>query len=152
MPSTITKIGYSTDFALWVEATVQQLKTKDFDNIDWESLIEEVESLGKSQRSAVRSYLTRLLEHLLKRCYVPIKDCYRGWEREIRNFRQQLEIQLEDSPSLKNFILEIAPKCYAMALDNVRDDYEGIFFPDICPFSLDISILLTEKFWQVDKR
>jgi hypothetical protein len=147
----ITKTNYSTDFALWVEVTVQQLKIRDFENIDWESLIEEVESLGRSQRSAVRSYLTRLLEHLLKRCYVPMEDCYRGWEKEIRNFRQRLEIQLEDSPSLKNFILEIVPKCYAMALGNVRDDYQGIFFPDVCPFSLEIYPLLTEKFWQTSK-
>ncbi|MEB3173658.1 MAG: DUF29 domain-containing protein, partial [Cyanobacteriota bacterium] len=92
-------IDYNQDFALWVEQTITQLKTKNYQHIDWEHLIEEVESLGKSQRSAVRSYLVGLLEHLLKRCYVVLPDCYRGWEIEIRNFRQSILFELEDSPS-----------------------------------------------------
>jgi len=74
---------YNQDFALWIEATVKQLKSGDLSQVDLENLIEEVESLGKSQRKAVDNFLTRLLEHLLKRCYVVLPDCYRGWEIEI---------------------------------------------------------------------
>ncbi|WP_017653581.1 DUF29 domain-containing protein [Fortiea contorta] len=138
---------YDQDFFLWVEDTVKKLKARDNENLDWENLIEEVESLGKSQRKAVRSFLLRLLEHLLKRCYVPMSDCYRGGEIEIRNFRQQLKIELEDSPSLQNYILEILSKTYEMALENVRDDYSDIYFPDICPFPNNVETLLIEKFW-----
>ena len=36
-----------------------------------------------------------------------MSDCYRGWEIEIRNFRQKLKLELEDSHSLKSFVLEI---------------------------------------------
>ncbi len=79
---------YDADFALWVEETVAKLKSQNFQQVDWKNLIQEVESLGKSQRSSMRSYLVRLLEHLLKRCYVQIPDCNRSWEIEIRNFRQ----------------------------------------------------------------
>lgn len=63
---TLTKVKtiYDLDFALWIEETVQKLKFGDFAQIDVENLIEEVESLGKSQRKSVRSYLLRLLEHL----------------------------------------------------------------------------------------
>ena len=100
---TLTQVGtlYNRDFALWIEETVKQLKSGNFSQVDLENLIEEVESLGKSQQKAVRSYLLRLLEHLLKRCYVNLPDCYRGWQIEIRNFRRELKQEFKDSPSLK---------------------------------------------------
>ncbi|MFM7383916.1 MAG: DUF29 domain-containing protein, partial [Microcystaceae cyanobacterium] len=82
-----TKTLYDQDFALWIEETTRALKAGHLSQIDWEHLIEEVESLGIRERHAVESFLVRLLEHLLKRCYVVLPDCYRGWEIEIRNFR-----------------------------------------------------------------
>ncbi|MTJ50329.1 DUF29 domain-containing protein [Dolichospermum sp. UHCC 0259] len=139
---------YEQDFSLWIEDTLNKLKTRDHDNLDWENLIEEVESLGKSQRKAVRSFLVRLLEHLLKRCYVPMSDCYRGWEIEIRNFRQRLQIELEDSPSLKTFLREIFVKSYEMALENVKDSYPDVYFSNLCPFPNDVDAILTNKFWE----
>lgn len=148
MTQTTFKTLYDADFALWVEDTVNKLKVREFNQVDWDNLIEEVESLGKSQRKALRSFFVRLLEHLLKRCYVLMSDCYRGWEIEIRNFRQRLQIELEDSPSLKSFVLEILSKSYHMALENVRDGYPDVYFPDDCPFAHDVEVLLTEKFWE----
>ena len=148
--TTVQTSNYESDFALWVEDTVAQLKSQNFQQVDWVNLIEEVESLGKSQRSSVRSYLVRLLEHLLKRCYVAIPDCNRGWEIEIRNFRQRLMFELEDSPSLKNFMMEILPKCYGMALENVKDSYPQVIFPENCPFPSQIDSLLQDKFWVKD--
>jgi hypothetical protein len=145
---TLKVIDYDQDFALWVEQTISQIKTKNYQQIDWEHVIEEIESLGKSQRSAVRSYLVRLLEHLLKRCYVAIPDCYRGWEIEIRNFRQSILFELEDSPSLKNFIPEILPKCYRIALESTKESYPSVSLPEQCPFLENIDDLLSKKFWQ----
>jgi hypothetical protein len=149
MTNSTSKTLYDDDFALWIQETVSQLKAKKFNQVDWENLIEEIESLGKSQRKAVRSFLIRLLEHLLKRCYVLMSDCYRGWEIEIRNFRQRLQIELEDSPSLKNYMLDILPKSYNMALQDLREGYPEVYFPDICPFLNDVDALLTEKFWEI---
>ncbi len=148
MSKTSVQNLYDEDFYLWVEDTVSKLKARDKDNLDWENLIEEVESLGESQRKTVQGFLVRLLEHLLKRCYVAMSDCYRGWEIEIRNFRQRLQIELEDSPSLKNFILEILSKSYEMALENVRDGYPDVYFSDVCPFPSDVDALLNKKFWE----
>ena len=108
---------------------------------------EEVEALGKSQRKTVRSFLVRLLEHLLKRCYVPMPECYRGWEVEIRNFRRELKQELKDSPSLKIFISEIFRESYEDALQSVKEDYPNIGFPDVCPFSDNLDELLNKKFW-----
>ncbi|CCH97029.1 DUF29 domain-containing protein [Microcystis aeruginosa] len=142
---------YNQDFALWIEATVKQLKSGDLSQVDLENLIEEVESLGKSQRKAVDNFLTRLLEHLLKRCYVVLPDCYRGWEIEIRNFRKELKKEFKYSPSLKRFMIEILEECYREALEAVKEDYPDSNFPDICPFAEDIDGLLNHKFWEDEK-
>jgi len=142
---------YDQDFALWIEATVKQLKSGDLSQVDLENLIEEVESLGKSQRKAVDNFLTRLLEHLLKRCYVVLPDCYRGWEIEIRNFRKELKKEFKYSPSLKRFMIEILEECYREALEAVKEDYPDSNFPDICPFAEDIDGLLNHKFWEYEK-
>jgi len=142
---------YDQDFALWIEATVKQLKSGDLSQVDLENLIEEVESLGKSQPKAVDNFLTRLLEHLLKRCYVVLPDCYWGWEIEIRNFRKELKKEFKYSPSLKRFMIEILEECYREALEAVKEDYPDSNFPDVCPFAEDIDGLLNHKFWQDEK-
>ena len=41
---------YDTDYNLWLEETVKQLQAKDFNAIDWENLIEEIASLGRSEK------------------------------------------------------------------------------------------------------
>ncbi len=147
---TITKVKtlYDSDFILWIEETVRQLKAGDFSQIDLDNLIEEVESLGKSERKAMRSYLTRLLEHLLKRCYVNLPECYHGWEKEIRNFRRELKEEFRDSPSLKIYMLEIFSESYQVALEAMREDYPNTYFPDLCPFPNNIDQLLNNKFWE----
>lgn len=45
-----TKTLYDSDFALWIDDTVQKLKARNTADLDWENLIEEVESLGKSDK------------------------------------------------------------------------------------------------------
>lgn len=97
---------YETDYQLWLEKTVRQLRSHDFDNIDLENLIEEIESLGRSDKHAVSSYLMRLCEHLLKVKYWESERdlCVRGWNLEITNFRIQIQEQVDTSPSLKPFL------------------------------------------------
>jgi hypothetical protein len=76
---------YEEDILLWVEETVSQLKAGDFEHLDLEHLIEEIEALGISQKRELLSRLVVLLEHLLKRLYVDLPYDYNGWERTIKN-------------------------------------------------------------------
>jgi hypothetical protein len=101
-----TKSLYEMDYQLWLEETVEQLRSHKFDQIDWENLIEEIESLGKSDKRAILSCLTRLCEHLLKVIYweTERETCLRVWTREISNFRLEIKAILKDSPSLKNYL------------------------------------------------
>jgi hypothetical protein len=54
---------YNRDFALWVEDVMAKLKARDFDHLDLENLIEEIEALGKSERKELKSRLSTLLAH-----------------------------------------------------------------------------------------
>ena len=105
---------YDTDYLLWVEETVAKLRSQDFDHLDLENLIEEIESLGRSDKHAISSYLMRLCEHLLKIQYwkAERKNCFRGWDLEVANFRLQVQEQLDTSPSLKPFLQGIFVKQY----------------------------------------
>ena len=139
---------YDRDILLWVEDTVAKLKARDFENLDLENLIDEVDTLGKSQRNAMRSLLRRLIEHLLKRCYVPLPECYVGWQREIRAFRNDIKDILEDAPSLKNQITEILPKVFDNALASMREEYPQVNFPDSWLGNCDVNNILNRDFWE----
>lgn len=105
---------YDTDYQLWLDQTAAHLKVRDFGQIDLENLIEEIESLGRSEKRAISSYLMRLCEHLLKIKYWESERemCLRGWSREIINFRLQIQDELEASPSLRSFLQDVFVKQY----------------------------------------
>jgi Domain of unknown function DUF29 len=105
---------YDTDYQCWLNQTIAHLKAHDFNKVDLENLIEEIESLGKSDKRAIASYLMRLCEHLLKVKYWESErqTCFRGWKLEIRNFRLQIQAILKDSPSLKNYLRENFVEAY----------------------------------------
>jgi len=65
----MSSTAYETDYNQWLKETVKQLQERNFEQVDWDNLIEEIESMGKSDRRALMSLLTRLIEHLLKLAY-----------------------------------------------------------------------------------
>ena len=44
--------SYSSDYYIWTKEQVKLLKFKQFDEVDWDNLIEEIEDLGKSRENA----------------------------------------------------------------------------------------------------
>jgi hypothetical protein len=142
-----TKTLYDEDFLRWIEKTVNQLRAKEFNQVDWENVIEEIESLGKRDKRELKNRLITLFEHILKRHYVPLPDCYRGWEVTIKRTQSKLRDMIADSPSLSNLLREICRDCYQEAWENMQIEYDANF-PEICPFPDDVDTLLTEKFWE----
>ncbi|WP_119327589.1 DUF29 domain-containing protein [Cysteiniphilum halobium] len=57
---------YDRDFYAWTLQTVKALRKKAFDKVDIEHLVEEVESMGKSDFRELKSRLIVLIAHLLK--------------------------------------------------------------------------------------
>lgn len=140
---------YESDFLLWTQDTIAKLRAKDFDHVDLENLIEEIEALGKSDKKEIRSRLTTLLAHLLKRIYVDMPDCFNGWENTIIEQRTEIEYALVDSPSLKSLWNATFDIAFSKALSNVRKEYgkKGYQFPDTWQFDRDIDTMLNTDFW-----
>jgi hypothetical protein len=114
---------YEQDYYLWLQTTIEQLRSGQFSVLDLENLIEELASMGRSDRRALENLLTRLLEHLLKLAYWQSEREYnqRGWKGEIRTFRIQLQKLLKESPSLKPYIADVFDECYQNARSVIID-------------------------------
>ncbi|MDJ0578379.1 MAG: DUF29 domain-containing protein [Xenococcaceae cyanobacterium MO_234.B1] len=95
--------GYEEDYYLWIKTMVKRLKERNYSQIDWDNLIEEIEDMGRSQKRAIESLLMGLTEPLLKLKYWESeRERNKGhWESEVVNFRVLLKKRLQESPSLK---------------------------------------------------
>lgn len=142
-----TKSLYEQDIVLWSEDTVAKLRARDFEHLDIEHLIEEVEALGISQKKELISRLIVLLEHLLKRLYVNLSNDYNGWERTIRTQRGELEVLLDAVPSLMTRWEASLDKAWQIALKNVRKEYPETDFPNQWVYSRSAQEMLDNDFW-----
>lgn len=140
---------YEQDLAAWFDDTIAKLRIKDFDAIDIDSLIEEIEGLAGRDRRESKHRLAVLLAHFLKRIYINAPENYRGWESTIREQRNQLGDLLEQSPSLRNYLINSFSAIWQRALSDVRAEYPDVQFPEKWQFSSDIEALLAETFWQL---
>lgn len=126
---------YETDFIEWIDQAVALLKQSNFSELDLENLIEEVESLGRSEKNALRSNLRVLLMHLLKWQYQPSKRSG-SWRGSIREHRIRIQEAHSDSPSLKNFYTESVAASYQKARQLAADEtgLDISIFPQECPY------------------
>lgn len=103
MPDTASL--YDRDFFAWTQDQAARLRAWPehlrSNGIDVENLVEEVESLGKSDRRAVESVLGQVAGHLLKLEFHPDRPARRHWMREVNAFRTSLRRLYRDSPSLR---------------------------------------------------
>ncbi len=142
---------YHQDFVAWCEDTVAQLKDRDLDGLDFEALIEEIESLGLRDKRELESRLRVLLAHLLKRSYIQSPYDYRGWQNTIAEQRSEIELLLKQSPSLKNYFVEVFEDSWRHALKRVKQDYPAVNLPNEWEFSQDLNAILLERFWLTDE-
>ena len=105
---------YDKDFYKWTKEQTKLLRENELDKLDIDNLIEEIESLGISDKRSLRSYLCVLLMHLLKKKYQP-KKLSKSWEDSIRNSELQIQLILDDSPSLKRFVPKLFEEGYKLA-------------------------------------
>jgi hypothetical protein len=112
---------YEQDFYLWIQTTAQQLKKGQFQEIDIISLIEEIESMGRSEKRELKNRFIVLLMHLLKWQYQPEKRS-ESWRSTITEQRICIEGLLEDSPSLQPLISEVFDDCYQKARLKASDE------------------------------
>ena len=140
---------YTADFNLWIKQTAQLLRQRRWHDIDLEHLIEEVEDFGKSERRGIASQLIRLLLHLLKWQYQRERRSD-SWLDSITDARTQIELAIEDSPSLKNYPAEQLEQCYQRSRRQASQQTKiPIYvFPEECPYPL--NLVLQENWFPED--
>jgi Domain of unknown function DUF29 len=109
---------YEEDFVRWTEEQSHALREAAHSGVnlplDWENLAEEIDDLGRSVRRELRSRIAVILEHLLKLEHAPATDPRQGWMETIARERSEIELLLDESPSLRRdvaaIIAEASPK------------------------------------------
>ena len=127
---------YETDDQEWLLKTIELLKQKNFDQLDLENLIEELESLTRNDRAKIKSLLEQIIRHLLLLEYWTIEYEYNAhhWRAEIRTFRSQLEDRL--TTNLSNYLASESLKIYQRALKYVKEKTQHqVNFPEECPYT-----------------
>ena len=133
---------YEKDFCAWSFEQAEYLKKGHIHELDIENLAEEIESLGKSERSAIDSLIRVWLIHMLKKEFTPEKQGNsRSWEMSIFNSSLSLNKRLKQCPSLKKYAEECVLEEYEdakqmAALESevrIKDDR----FPRKCPWTID---------------
>ena len=51
------KLLYEVDYFRWLEKTIKLLNNRQLENLDYKNLIAELEALGRSEKSAVESFV-----------------------------------------------------------------------------------------------
>jgi hypothetical protein len=127
---------YEADFFEWTQSTADLIRQGRLAEVDWEHVAEEIADMGLRDRREVRSRLIVLISHLLKWQYQP-ELRGKSWRATIVEQRTQLELVVEDSPSLRSIAREDLSKLFPKSVDLVAEE-TGIDprrFPAVCPFA-----------------
>jgi Domain of unknown function DUF29 len=148
---------YEQDINLWRESVIKQIKERNFQSIDWENLVIELEDMGKAEKRAFISNLTILIAHLLKlMVQKDAPDSMKGsWYSSITEHRFRVQQDLQENPSFQSSLEEVILKAYKDALklaikEGQRASF-GLRKPDIkeyppeCPFT--IKQILDDEFY-----
>jgi len=112
---------YDADFRRWTECQSGLLRRMGAgdrvnDQVDWNHVAEEIESLGKSDRRQVINRVATIVEHLMRLAASPADPPRPGWRRTVITQRARLNILLADSPSLRTEV----PQAIAASIDRAR--------------------------------
>jgi hypothetical protein len=128
---------YQSDFYSWTQQQATLLKTRQFNELDFDNLIEEIETMGRSEKHALESRLAVLLQHLLKWKYQPERRG-RSWQLTLKEQRIKLTKLLKTNPGLKSELDEILTDAYQLAVIKAAKEtrFDETVFPAECPWQL----------------
>ncbi|WP_257292750.1 DUF29 domain-containing protein [Endozoicomonas sp. ONNA1] len=152
---------YHTDHHKWLTQQLALLANKEFDKLDLDNLLEELELSIDDKIRELKRRLRTLIAHLLKCDYQTtiLKDAcnnhfVKKWLGTIKRTRIDIVDLFEKNHSLKNYVKETMVKAYQEAKEeaidgmniHARNAYTPLddnSFPDTCPWSFE-QIMETE--------
>ena len=111
---------YETDFYSWTRDQAAALRGRDAAAIDWDNVIEEIESLGKRERSKWTNTAARAIEHMLKIQHWrgASAPALRHWRSEIGTWRRQMARTIQANPVLQGQYSKLLQRAW----EGGRDD------------------------------
>jgi hypothetical protein len=148
MSTSIRPTTYNTDFYTWTQEQAELLRQGRFADVDLENVIEELETLGRSEYRALESAIHRLMQHLLKWQYQPEKRS-RSWTVSIDHQRIEIGKLLKDSSGLKSRLAEAIAEGYHYGRRSAAGESGKArdAFPETCPYTWE---QLTDEDWLPD--
>jgi hypothetical protein len=129
---------HDLDDAQWLEETVSLLKKHQFQQLDLDHLIEELEDLGREKKNTVASLLEKIIRHLLLLQYWTREAEYNTvhCQEEIYTSRTQLGRKM--TTHLRNYLEKELNSIYQDVLGFVEiKTMSAVTFPAQCPYSLE---------------
>lgn len=129
---------YEQDFYAWAQEQATLLKEKRFAELDIDNLIEELESMGRSDKRELRSRVIFLLTHLLEWHFQRNKRSP-SWEDTIAEQREQIQWLFDESPSLRSPLSALVLQAYPAARRKAAAEttLPKSSFPETCPWSVE---------------
>jgi Domain of unknown function DUF29 len=132
---------YDIDILLWAEHQTDLLRRlaageRVNDQVDWDNVVEEIESVGREQLHAVESLLFQALSHMLKAEGWPLSRDVENWRADARGFRAQARRRF--APSMRQKIDVAGLYADAVrALPVIMDGQAPLPLQETCPVTLD---------------
>ena len=127
------------EYDCWLEEQIKLLNQRKFEYLDVDNLIEELEALGRAEKSAVKSLVYQIILHFLLIDYWKEESEYNRnhWLAEVDAFQLQLEDRLTTNLSI--FAQDNLPRLYAKARKNAvrKSRLSADRFPASCPYTLE---------------
>jgi hypothetical protein len=133
--------AYESDILLWSERQAQLLRRlaageRVNDLVDWENVIEEMESVGNEQLHAVESLLLQALVDILKAQGWPLARDAENWRADARGFRAQATNRF--APSMRRKLdMACIHRQALRALPETMDGQPPQPLPEVCPATLE---------------
>jgi hypothetical protein len=137
---------YNEDLYGWAMENASLLKKGKYKEADMDNIIEEMETLGRSNKRELVSRSGVLIAHLLKWQYQP-KIRNSSWEGTIERQRIEIGDLLDENPSLKSRIQDAIPKSYKYALSILKEEtpIDLKQLSSQCPYTFDQ--IMNESFY-----
>jgi hypothetical protein len=139
---------YEDDIAAWSERQADALRRRASNEIDWDNVAEEIESLGRSDRREIRNRLAVICEHLLKWQFQP-EQRSGSWRGFVIEQRTRIAGLIEESPSLTSYPASVLTRAYADGRAKAAAETDLLDLPDACPWT--VPQLLDPEFWPMDE-
>lgn len=103
---------YEEDAWSWAQEQAEALRQRDVAAIDWDNVIEEIETLGRSEEHAWTSHCTNVISHLLKIEHSGRVRDLRHWRDEVEGWREQMYDGLDENPGMKGKLEALLAKAW----------------------------------------